>query len=79
MNREQIEQTVNEMIAATLDREAGTFDRTTHLYDELLMDSLDHVGLVMALEDDYDVAISDEESERWRTVGDVIDFIERIV
>ncbi len=40
-------------------------------------DDLDHVELVMALEEEFGIAIPDGEAERMRTVGDLIDFIER--
>jgi acyl carrier protein len=75
MSTEQIEASVTGLLAKTLDRETGAFDRTTHLYDELLMDSLDSVELVMALEDEHRITIPDEDADRWRTVGDVIDYI----
>ncbi len=40
-------------------------------------DSLDTVELVMALEDEFGFEIPDEEAERMRTVGDVIDYLHR--
>ncbi|MDY6967461.1 MAG: acyl carrier protein [Spirochaetota bacterium] len=44
--------------------------------DDLGADSLDTVELVMALEEEFDLEISDEEAEKIITVGDVIKFIE---
>jgi acyl carrier protein len=43
--------------------------------DDLGADSLDIVELVMALEEEFDLEISDEEAEKIRTVQDAIDFI----
>ncbi|MBU9712484.1 acyl carrier protein [Evansella tamaricis] len=45
--------------------------------DDLGADSLDVVELVMELEDEFDLEISDEDAEKISTVGDVIEYIER--
>ena len=45
--------------------------------DDLGADSLDQVELIMALEEEFDVSISDEEAEKIATVQDAIDYIER--
>ncbi|MBU8907046.1 acyl carrier protein [Desertibacillus haloalkaliphilus] len=43
--------------------------------DDLGADSLDVVELVMELEDEFDLEISDEEAEKISTVSDVVDYI----
>ena len=45
--------------------------------EDLGADSLDVVELVMELEDEFDLEISDEDAEKITTVGDVIQYIER--
>lgn len=45
--------------------------------DDLGADSLDTVELVMALEEEFDMEIPDEEAEKIVTVGDAIDYIEK--
>ncbi|MBB5172111.1 acyl carrier protein [Texcoconibacillus texcoconensis] len=44
--------------------------------EDLGADSLDVVELVMELEDEFDMEISDEDAEKIATVGDVIQYIE---
>ena len=44
--------------------------------EDLGADSLDVVELVMELEDEFDMAISDEDAEKIATVGDAISYIE---
>ncbi|AYC29212.1 acyl carrier protein [Paenisporosarcina cavernae] len=44
--------------------------------DDLGADSLDVVELVMELEDEFDMEISDEDAEKIATVGDAVTYIE---
>lgn len=46
--------------------------------DDLGADSLDVVELVMALEEEFDVEIADEQAEKIQTVGDAIEFIKAL-
>lgn len=43
--------------------------------DDLGADSLDQVELIMALEDEFDIEIPDEEAEKLKKVSDVIEYI----
>jgi acyl carrier protein len=43
--------------------------------DDLGADSLDLVELVMAMEEEFNVEIPDEDSEKMKTVGDAINYI----
>ncbi len=45
--------------------------------DDLGADSLDQVELIMAMEEEFDVSISDEEAEKIVLVRDVIDYVEK--
>jgi acyl carrier protein len=47
----------------------------TSFSDDMNFDSLDLIELVMEFEDEFEVTITDEETERIDTVGDVIDYI----
>ncbi len=66
---------VKSLVSDQLDAEDSeiTLDTT---FDSLDADSLDIVELVMALEEEFDLEISDEEVEKIKTVGDVVSYIE---
>ena len=45
--------------------------------DDLGADSLDQVELIMAMEEEFDISISDEEAEKIITVRDAVEYIEQ--
>ena len=47
-----------------------------HFVNDLGADSLDTVELVMALEEEFDTEIPDEQAEKIQTVGQAIDYIQ---
>ncbi|MDD2401141.1 MAG: acyl carrier protein [Clostridia bacterium] len=44
-------------------------------FDALNADSLDVVELIMALEEEFDLEIPDEDAEKIKTVGNAVDYI----
>jgi len=51
------------------------FDRHTHIYHDLELDSLDQVEFLIALEHEFKIEIPDWEADRVVTVGDAVDLI----
>ena len=67
---------VKELIAEQHDVKADDITETSNIQDDLGADSLDVVDLVMALEDEFDVEIPEDQVENIKTVGDIVKFIE---
>ena len=59
-----------------LDPESITMD--TNLIDDLGADSLDVVELIMSLEDEFGIAISDHDAAQLYTVGRIVDYLEKL-
>jgi acyl carrier protein len=55
----------------------GQITPTTSFIEDVGADSLDVVKLVMAVEEEFGVSIPEDEAEKIKTVGDVIDFLAR--
>ena len=67
---------VKESLADILSCDADQIELDTDLVRDLGVDSIDTVELIMAVEDTYDIKISDKDAEDLKTVGDVVEFIE---
>jgi len=74
-SREEIQGKVVDIIAKSfkLDPAAVTLEKS--FQDDLGADSLEIVELVMALEEEFGIEISDEEAEKIKTVGNAVEFI----
>jgi acyl carrier protein len=70
-----IEQKVKNIIADQLGVGEDEIKITSSFIDDLGADSLDIVELVMAMEEEFEVEIPDEEAENIKTVQDAVTYI----
>lgn len=70
-----IEEKVKHIIAEQLSVEESQVKPEASFINDLGADSLDTVELIMALEEEFGIEISDEEAEKIQTVQAAIDFI----
>jgi acyl carrier protein len=71
-----IAERVKEIVVDQLGVNPDQVTEDAKFIDDLGADSLDTVELVMALEEEFDMSIDDEDSEKLRAVSDVIKYIE---
>ena len=69
-----IEQRVKKIVAEQLGVAEADIKNESSFVDDLGADSLDTVELVMALEDEFEMEIPDEEAEKIATVQNAIDY-----
>ena len=70
-----VEDRVKQIIVEQLGVDAAEVTPQAHFVNDLGADSLDTVELVMALEEEFDTEIPDEQAEKIQTVGQAIDYI----
>src|SRR5271169_3074067 len=72
-----VEDKLKQIIVEQLGVDEAEVTASASFVDDLGADSLDIVELVMALEEAFDLEISDEDAEKIRTVQDAIDYIDK--
>jgi acyl carrier protein len=70
-----LEDKVKEIIVDQLGVDADEVTNEASFIEDLGADSLDTVELVMALEEEFNMEIPDEEAEKLKTVGAAVDYI----
>lgn len=72
---ENVEQRVKKIVAEQLGVNETEIKNESSFVDDLGADSLDTVELVMALEEEFEMEIPDEEAERITTVQQAVDYV----
>jgi len=76
MSDKPLDQRVKDIIVEQLGVKPDQVVPAAKFIEDLGADSLDTVELVMALEDEFDIEVPDEQAEKLQSVGDVIKYVE---
>jgi len=72
-----VEEKIKKIICEQLDVAEKDVVPEASFVDDLGADSLDQVELIMAMEEEFDVSIPDEDAEKIGTVQDALDYINK--
>ncbi len=79
MSSEEIFEKVKKIIVDQLGIAEDNISLESSFIDDLGADSLDTVELIMAIEEEFDIEIPDEDAEKVDTVNDVVEYIKEHV
>ena len=75
MGKDEVDDRVRRTLALHLDVDAGRLCPGTRLGEDLCVDSLTAVELLMVLEDEFDIALPEDDVGDLRTYADVVDVV----
>lgn len=67
---------IKEMVVEQLGVDINELQPDTNLMRDLEADSLDAVEIIMAIEDEYDIEIPDEDAEKLQTIKEIVNYVE---
>ncbi|PWM68573.1 MAG: acyl carrier protein [Eubacteriales Family XIII. Incertae Sedis bacterium] len=67
---------IREIIMEQLNVDQDDVTMDTHLMKDLEADSLDAVEIIMAIEDEFEIEIPDDDAEKFQNVSDIVRFVE---
>ncbi|MDD3428556.1 MAG: acyl carrier protein [Oscillospiraceae bacterium] len=70
---------IKEILCEQLDLEEDKITMESDIIEDFEADSLDIVDLIMSIEEEFNVEVPDEDIENFKTVGDVVRYIEENV
>ena len=76
MTEEELQKKVNDVVVEKLGVDESQCKPEAAFVEDLGADSLDQVELVMALEDEFDLEIPDEDAQKLQTVGSVLEYVQ---
>ncbi len=71
------EDKIKDIIVEQLGVNAEQVTREAKMIEDLGADSLDAVELVMAIEEEFEIEVPDDQAEKLVAVGDIIDYVDK--
>lgn len=70
---------LKDVLRESIPEDCDDITATSSLVDDLGFDSLDRVEVTMGIEERFDIQIRDDEAELWKSVGDIVAYLETVL